>query len=75
MNNRLLSSIALYDAMHGFLQGIWMRTETLEEKLYQQLVGICYEPLFQVFLDVRKSCDSLYRKKLHGDNERIGPRA
>ena len=33
----------------------------LEAKLAQQLVRITHEPLFQVFLDVQKVCDSLDR--------------
>ena len=33
----------------------------METKLEQQLAGIFHEPLFQVFIDVRKVYDSLYR--------------
>ena len=39
----------------------YLGTETLGEKLTQQLVGLAHDPLFQVFLDVRKSYDSLDR--------------
>ena len=35
----------------------------MEAKLEQQLTGIVHEPLFQVFLDVRKSYDSLDQGK------------
>ena len=31
----------------------------MEAKLEQQLVGIVHDPLFQVFVDLRKACDSL----------------
>ena len=33
----------------------------MEENLAQQLVGTVHEPLFQVFTDVRKYYDYLYR--------------
>ena len=33
----------------------------IEAKLEQQLVGIVHEPLFQVFIDVRKAYNSLDR--------------
>ena len=36
-----------------------MGTATLEAKLAQQLARLAYEPLFQVFLYIRKSYDSL----------------
>ena len=38
-----------------------MGTATLEAKLTQQLACLTHEPLFQVFLDVRKVYDSLDR--------------
>ena len=37
-----------------------MGTATLEAKLDQYLAGLAHELLFQVFLDVYKSYDSLY---------------
>ena len=61
MNNRLWDAITLYDASHGFRQGKWVVTVTMEAKLAQQLTIIFHEPLFQVFLDVWKSYDSLDR--------------
>ena len=38
-------------------------TATLESKLAQQLVGLAHEPLFQMFLDIRKVYDSLDRER------------
>ena len=55
MNNILQSSITLYDALHGSIQGRGVGTATMEANLAQQLARLCYEPRFQVFLDVRKS--------------------
>ena len=61
VNCRLNSSVALHDALHGFRAGRGTGTAILEAELAQQLAGIAHKPLFQVFLDVRKSYDSLNR--------------
>ena len=55
MNNRIQSFINLNDALHSFRQGRGVGTATMEANLAQQLARLCYEPRFQVFLDVRKS--------------------
>ena len=54
-------SVTLHNTLHGFRAGRGTGTATLEAKLVQQLVGIVHEPLFQIFLDVRKAYDSLDR--------------
>ena len=59
VNCRLKRSVTLHDALHGFRAVMGTGTATLEAKLVQQLAGIAHEPLFQVFLDVRKVYDSL----------------
>ena len=51
----------LHYALHRFRAVIGTGTATLEAKLAQKLAGIAHEPLFQIFLDVRKAYDSLYR--------------
>ena len=51
----------LHDSLHGFRVDWGRGMEILEEILDQQLVGLVHEPLFQVFLDVRKAYDSLDR--------------
>ena len=51
----------MYDALHGFRKGRGTGTETMELKMSQQPLGLVYEPLFQVFLDVQKAYDKLYR--------------
>ena len=43
---------------YGFREGRGTGTAKLEAKLVQQLTRIAHEPLFQVFLDVRKVYDS-----------------
>ena len=53
--------MTLHNELHGFRAGRVAGTATLEAKLAQKLAGIAHEPLFQVFLDVRKAYDSLDR--------------
>ena len=60
VNSRLQSSIVLHDALHGFRHGRGKWAAIMEAKLEQQLAGIVHDPLFQVFLEVRKACNSLY---------------
>ena len=59
VNSRLRSSIVLHDVLHGFRQGRGAGTAIIEAKLEQQLAGIVHEPLFQIFIDVRKAYASL----------------
>ena len=61
VNNRLQISITLHDTLHGFSKGGRMKTTIIEAKLAHQLAGIVHEQLFQVFIDVRKSYNSLDR--------------
>ena len=55
VNSRLRSSIVLHDVLHGFGNVRRTGTAIMESKLEQLLAGIFHEPLFQVFLDVRKA--------------------
>lgn len=61
MTNMLSPAITLKDALHGFRQGREMGKATLEENMDKKLEGLCHENIFQVFLDVRKSCELLDR--------------
>ena len=61
VNFRIKRSVTLHDILHGFREERGAGTATLEENFAQQLAGIAHEPLFRVFLDVRKAYDSLYR--------------
>ena len=61
VNCWLKRSVTLHDTLHGFRAGRGTGKATLEKKLAQQLAGIVHKPLFQVFLDVRKAYESLYR--------------
>ena len=59
VNSRLRSTIILQDALHGFRQGRGTGTAIMEAKIEHKLAGISHEPLFQVFIDVRKAYGSL----------------
>ena len=61
MNAKLNKWVGLYDSLHVFREGRGTGTATLEAKLVQQLASFAHEPLFQFFLDVLKSYDSLDR--------------
>ena len=52
MKNRLWAVITLHDALHGLRQGREMGTVTMEAKLDEQIMGLCYELFLQVLLDV-----------------------
>ena len=60
-NFRLKRSVKVHKIMYGFRAGRGTGIAKLEVKLAQKLTGIAHEPLFQVFLDVRKVYDSMYR--------------
>ena len=54
-NSRLRSSIVIHDVLHGFRQGRGGVTAIMGAKLEQQLEALVHEPLFQVFINVRKA--------------------
>ena len=55
----LRASIQFHDVLHGFQDGRGMGMATMDLKLAQELACVDHNPLFQVFLDLRKA----YRKK------------
>jgi hypothetical protein len=58
-----LGSIEFHPCLHGGLPKRGMGTATIEAKLAQQLAWMGQEPLFQVFINLRKAYD-------HQDQER-----
>ena len=56
-----LQAIELHDCLHGFQAGRGTGTATIEAKLVQQHAYIMQEPLYGVFLDLRKAYDSMDR--------------
>ena len=54
VNFRLKRRVELHYYLNRFRKGRGTGTAEIEAKLEQQLEGISHDPLFQVFLDVRK---------------------
>ena len=61
VNCRLKWSVELYNALHRFREVQGTGTAALEANLAQNLDGIAYNTLLQVFLDIHKVYDSLDR--------------
>ncbi len=55
------SVIKLHDCLHGGLPRRGMGTAIMEVKLQQQLAWVDQEPLYQIYLDLRKAYDALDR--------------
>jgi hypothetical protein len=55
------SVIKLHDCLHGGLPGRGTGTAIMEVKLQQQLAWVDQEPLYQIYLDLRKAYDALDR--------------
>jgi hypothetical protein len=53
------SVIKLHDCLHGRLPCRGTRTAIMEVKLQQQLAWVDQEPLYQIYLDLRKAYDAL----------------
>ena len=53
----------MHDALHKFRGGRGTGTAVLEANLAQQLVVLAHAPLLQVFLDICKAYNSLYREQ------------
>ena len=56
-----LATIEFYPCLHGGLAKRGTGTATIEAKLAQQLAWVEQEPLYQVYLDLRKEYDHLYQ--------------
>jgi hypothetical protein len=54
-----LSVIELHDSLHGGLPCRGTGTAIMEAKLNQQLAWVDQEPLYQIYLDLRKVYDAL----------------
>ena len=59
--NKRLHAIQLHDSLHGSVKRRGTGTATIEAKLVQQLSYIEQEPLFAVFIDLRKAFDAMDR--------------
>ena len=61
--DKRLQVIEFHDCLHGFLTGRGTGTATLHVKLAQQLAYIEQEPLFRVFIDLKKAYDAMDRER------------
>jgi len=62
MDDRL-NIIEFHDCLHGFLAGKGTGTATIEAKLSQQLAYIEQQPLYGVYIDLRKAYDAMDRDR------------
>ena len=72
-----LSEIELHDYLHGFWAKRGCGTGILEAKLTQQLALNEQQPLYGVFLDLRKAFDAMGRGRCIGilEGAGVGPKA
>ena len=55
----LRASVRLHNVLHGFCAGRVMETAIMDLKLAQELASADQDPLFLVFLDLRKAYDTV----------------
>ena len=60
----LRASIQFHDVLHGFRDRRGAGTAIMELKLAKELARVDHEPLFLVFLDLRKAYDTVDRDRL-----------
>ena len=58
-----LHVIEFHDCLHGFLTGRGTGTATTEVKLAQQLAYLEQQPLFGIFIDLKKAYDAMDRER------------
>ena len=66
LNRRFTSDITLHDVLHRFGVGCGLGNAAIEANLLQQLTAMREEVLFEVFLDLQKSCVTLDRDRCLG---------
>ena len=64
IDTRLAASHHFCDFLHGFRSGIGTGTAVMEMKLAQELDRVYRNPLFLVFIELRKSYDNVNRGHL-----------
>ena len=72
IDTRLRSSIHFYYVLHRFRAGRGVETATMELKLFQELSRIKQDPFFLVFINLRKSYNTLDRGRLIRNLEGYG---
>ena len=66
------SVVQFHDALHGFCTERGTRTIIMELRLAQELESVDQNPLFLVFLDLRKAYEKIYRGRLTNTLEGYG---
>ena len=61
LNRPITAAIYFHDTLHGFQAVQGTGTAALDTKLLQQLTSMREAVLFELFMDIRKSCGNLYR--------------
>jgi exonuclease III len=76
IDTRVKKAVRFHDSLHGFTLNRGTGTAMIEAKLQQELANIRQQPLFQVFLDLKKAYDSLDRDRALNTlrNYGMGPR-
>ena len=72
IDTRVRSKVTLHDCLHGFTARRGTGTAIIEAKLQQELAGIRKQPLFQVYLDLKKAYDTIDRPRLLQTFEEYG---
>jgi len=72
INRRIGSKIEFDDAVHGFRKGRGTSTAIMEVKLLAQMRCRTDEPLFMIFLDLKKAYDTLNRPQAMRILEKYG---
>ena len=55
IDTHLMASVCIHDVLHGFRAGRGKKRAYLELKLAQELASVDQDPLFLVFLDLKKA--------------------
>ena len=63
MDTQLTTAIRLQEFLHGFIARKGTPTASVQVKLSQELASMEQEPLFLVFLDLRKAYDTVDRPR------------
>ena len=66
LNCRLRVDITLHDIIQKLRASCSTGTNSLESKLFQQLTYMGEEVLYEIFMDLIKSYDALYRDRFLG---------
>ena len=61
LNFRLAVAIQFHDTLYGFCTGRGIGTASLEGNMVQQLMEMREEVLYEIFLDIHKAYDFMYR--------------